>query len=198
SRQGEGEAGTVALLQRRTTHVEPITAAAAAAGRGSMDLSAAAQEALGFADDQFMELSTSGASILNLSSLLTDPLAASSSGRFGALQQASAAGAAGSGSGSGSGSVDLSTSNSLRRFFLASTAAAGRHASRDESSLSTSGMSLASLGSLSRSRSTKRLGGLFDVDEALDDSRAWRNYFLLQHGPAGLSESGSDMVAELM
>ncbi|CAN0122627.1 unnamed protein product [Ectocarpus sp. 6 AP-2014] len=61
-----------------------------------------------------------------------------------------------------------------------------------------SGMSLASLGSLSRSRSTKRLGGLFDVDEALDDSRAWRNYFLLQHGPAGLSESGSDVVAELM
>ncbi|CAM9962966.1 unnamed protein product, partial [Ectocarpus fasciculatus] len=81
---------------------------------------------------------------------------------------------------------------------LASTAAGSRHASRDESSLSMSGMSLASLGSLSRSRSTKRLGGLFDVDEALDDSRAWRNYFLLQHGPAGLSESGSDVVAELM
>ncbi|CAM9232361.1 unnamed protein product, partial [Scytosiphon promiscuus] len=151
-------------------------------GGGSMDLSAAAQEALGFADDQFMELSTSGASIYNVTSLLNDPLMASSSGR-------SAQQTAGAGVGCAAG-VDLSNS-SLRRLFLSTP---GARSSRDEFSLSISGMSLASLGSLSRSKSARRLGGLVDVDEALDDSRAWRNAVQGRLG-ADLSESGGGRTA---
>lgn len=123
----------------------PAPSAMSSTELDSMELSAVAQEAIGFADDQFMELSTSGASLYDVA-LFTEH----SSSAGGRLNQSGA-----------------STSNGSLRRMLQNTKA------RDESSLSPSGMSLASLGSLSRS--TRRLSGLIDVDEALDDSIAWRH-----------------------
>lgn len=133
-----------------------------------VELTAAARESFGFADDQFMELSTSGASIYGLLPILSDP-SSSSSGRLSRVSEAS-------------------SNSSLKRALLDQRAPAGgatpqggigsaparaaQSVSLDESSLSISGMSLASLGSLSRS--SRRLHMLEkNVDEALDDSRAW-------------------------
>lgn len=135
---------------------------------GQFELTAAARESFGFADDQFMELSTSGASIYALP-ILSDPSSSSS--------------------GSLSGLSGGSSNRSLKRALLdraasrppTSMASPGgttsprppQNLSLDESSLSISGMSLASLGSLSRS--SRRLHMLENVDEALDDSRSWRD-----------------------
>lgn len=116
-----------------------------------MELTPAAQEAIGFADDQFMELSTSGVSIYDLP-ILSEP-STSSSGRL-------------------NRSGGSSSNGSLRKALQQGGAAPAPAKTRDESSLSTSGMSLASLGSLSRL--ARRPSGLYNVDEALDDSIAWR------------------------
>lgn len=115
----------------------------------AMALSAAAQEAIGFSDDQFHDMSTSGASLYDLH--LLD--ASNNSNRF--HHQAAC-------------SKGL-TSPSLRKVLLASSSVK----SRDELSLSASGMSLASLGALSRS-ARRQSSGTCNVDEALDDSIAWR------------------------
>lgn len=115
----------------------------------AMALSAAAQEAIGFSDDQFHDMSTSGASLYDLH--LLD--ASNNSSRF--HHQAAC-------------SKGL-TSPSLRKVLLASSSVK----SRDELSLSASGMSLASLGALSRS-ARRQSSGMCNVDEALDDSIAWR------------------------
>lgn len=115
----------------------------------AMALSAAAQEAIGFSDDQFHDMSTSGASLYDPH--LLD--ASNNSNRF--YHNAVC-------------SKGL-TSPSRRKVLLTASSVK----SRDELSLSTSGMSLASLGALSRS-ARRPSSGMCNVDEALDDSIAWR------------------------
>lgn len=99
-----------------------------------LGLSAVAQEAMGFKDDQFMDLSTSGASICQLRAF--PDISWSPSSRFNQSPCRS------------------SLSGVHRR---GPPALAPGVKARDESDLSASGMSLSSLGSLSRSASSRRV-----------------------------------------
>ena len=139
----------------------------------TMALSAAAQEAIGFSDDQFMDLSTSGASFYHLPLLDTSI----SSSKLNQHNSSSSRG---------------TTSPSLLKVLLASSSAKAK----DESSLSASGMSLASLGALSRS-ARRQSSGFYNVDEALDDSIAWRETWLMKvaDGEEDRAHSGQEKVS---